>query len=197
MVKNFNKLDDIELVQLIKSGAIGVLPTDTVYGLVGSARMPSILDQINVLKGREQKAGTMLAGSVDQLIEFGLDPLALNKVAHLWPNPISVVIDCDTSVINQIQGSGSVAVRIPANEQLRSLLLATGPLVTSSANLSGKQVVSKIEQATKIFGENVSFYVDGGDLSDNAASTIVKLSGDKLTIIRQGSYELDFTELAS
>ena len=197
MVKNFTKLDDIELVQLIKSGAIGVLPTDTVYGLVGSARMPSILDQINVLKGREQKAGTMLAGSVDQLIEFGLDPLALNKVAHLWPNPISVVIDCDNSVINQIQGSGSVAVRIPANEQLRSLLLATGPLVTSSANLSGKQVVSKIEQATKIFGENVSFYVDGGDLSDNAASTIVKLSGDKLTIIRQGSYELDFTELAS
>ena len=197
MVKNFNKLDDIELVQLIKSGAIGVLPTDTVYGLVGSARMPSILDQINVLKGREQKAGTMLAGSVDQLIEFGLDPLALNKVAHLWPNPISVVIDCDNSVINQIQGSGSVAVRIPANEQLRSLLLATGPLVTSSANLSGKQVVSKIEQATKIFGENVSFYVDGGDLSDNAASTIVKLSGDRLSIIRQGSYELDFTELAS
>ena len=197
MVKNFNKLDDIELVQLIKSGAIGVLPTDTVYGLVGSARTPSILDQINVLKGREQKAGTMLAGSVDQLIEFGLDPKALNKVAYLWPNPISVVIDCDTSVINQIQGSGSVAVRIPANEQLRSLLLATGPLVTSSANLSGKQVVSKIEQATKIFGENVSFYVDGGDLSDNAASTIVKLSGDKLTIIRQGSYELDFTELAS
>ncbi len=197
MVKNFTKLDDIELVQLIKSGAIGVLPTDTVYGLVGSARMPSILDQINVLKGREQKAGTILAESVDQLIEFGLDPLALNKVAHLWPNPISVVIDCDNSVINQIQGSGSVAVRIPANEQLRSLLLATGPLVTSSANLSGKQVVSKIEQATKIFGENVSFYVDGGDLSDNAASTIVKLSGDKLTIIRQGSYELDFTELAS
>lgn len=197
MVKNFNKLDDIELVQLIKSGAIGVLPTDTVYGLVGYARMPSILDQINVLKGREQKAGTMLAGSVDQLIEFGLDPLALNKVAHLWPNPISVVIDCDNSVINQIQGSGSVAVRIPANEQLRSLLQATGPLVTSSANLSGNQVVSNIEQATKIFGENVSFYVDGGDLSDNAASTIVKLSGDRLSIIRQGSYELDFTELAS
>lgn len=197
MVKNFNKLDDIELVQLIKSGAIGVLPTDTVYGLVGSARMPSILDQINVLKGREQKAGTMLAGSVDQLIEFGLDPLALNKVAHLWPNPISVVIDCDTSVINQIQGSGSIAVRIPANEQLRSLLQATGPLVTSSANLSGNQVVSNIEQATKIFGENVSFYVDGGDLSGNAASTIVKLSGDRLSIIRQGSYELDFTELAS
>ncbi|MCX6724986.1 MAG: Sua5/YciO/YrdC/YwlC family protein, partial [Candidatus Saccharibacteria bacterium] len=93
MVKNFNKLDDIELVQLIKSGAIGVLPTDTVYGLVGSARMPSILDQINVLKGREQKAGTMLAGSVDQLIEFGLDPKALNKVAYLWPNSLSVVID--------------------------------------------------------------------------------------------------------
>ena len=197
MVKNFNKLDDIELVQLIKSGAIGVLPTDTVYGLVGSARTPSILDQINVLKGREQKAGTMLAGSVDQLIEFGLDPKALNKVAYLWPNPISVVIDCDTSVINQIQGSGSVAVRIPANEQLRSLLLATGPLVTSSANLSGKQVVSNIEQATRVFGENISFYVDGGDLSDNAASTIVKLSGDRLSIIRQGSYELDFTELAS
>ena len=197
MVKNFNKLDDIELVQLIKSGAIGVLPTDTVYGLVGSARMPSILDQINVLKGREQKAGTILAGSVDQLIEFGLDPLALNKVVHLWPNPISVVIDCDATVINQIQGSGSIAVRIPANEQLRSLLQATGPLVTSSANLSGNQVVSNIEQATKIFGENVSFYVDGGDLSGNAASTIVKLSGDRLSIIRQGSYELDFTELAS
>ncbi|MCX6725663.1 MAG: L-threonylcarbamoyladenylate synthase [Candidatus Saccharibacteria bacterium] len=197
MVKNFNKLDYIELIELIKSGAIGVLPTDTVYGLVGSARMPSILDQINVLKGREQKAGTILAGSVDQLIDFGLDPLALNKVAHLWPNPISVVIDCDTSVINQIQGSGSVAVRIPANEQLRSLLLATGPLVTSSANLSGKQVVSNIEQATKIFGENVNFYVDGGDLSGSAASTIVKLSADRLSIIRQGSYELDFTELAS
>ena len=197
MVKIFNKIDDIELVQLIKSGAIGVLPTDTVYGLVGSARMPSILDQINVLKGREQKAGTILAGSINQLVEFGLDPLVLNKVAYLWPNPVSVIIDCDASAINQIQGSGSVAVRIPANEQLRSFLLATGPLVTSSANLSGKQVVSNIEQAKKIFGENVSFYVDGGDLSDNAASTIVKLTNDKLTIIRQGSYELDLTELAS
>jgi tRNA A37 threonylcarbamoyladenosine synthetase subunit TsaC/SUA5/YrdC len=78
-------------------------------------------------------------------------------------------------------GLKSLAVRIPAPEWLRDLLEQTGPLATTSANFAGEPTVTRIEQAQKLFGDQVDLYVDGGDLSSAKPSSIIRLNPDGTT----------------
>ena len=83
---------------------------------------------------------------------------------------------------------GSLAVRIPENEALRSLLRETGPLMTTSANKHGGKTAATIAEAQRIFGDSVDFYVDGGDLSNRPPSTIITVDAHGvITVLREGA----------
>ena len=91
MAQLFTSVIDKKLATLLHGGAIGVLPTDTVYGLV-SVIAPQPIERLYATKPRQSHAGTIIAASVDDLIALGLDETALQHVSHLWPAPLSVVI---------------------------------------------------------------------------------------------------------
>lgn len=181
-MQNYN-----EITSLIAGGAVGVLPTDTVYGLVCSARLPAAANRLYGLKHREHKPGTIIAASIEQLVELGLKRRYLLPLAEYWPGAVSVVIPCGDELEYLHQGVGSLAVRIPADDKLQKLLEQTGPLLTSSANYPGEPVASTVGQARQYFGDNADFYVDGGDLSDNQPSTIVRIVDDAIEVLRQGA----------
>ena len=65
---------------------------------------------------------------------------------------------------------------MPDNQILRELVAQTGPLATTSANLADQKTANTVEEAMKIFGDDVDFYVDGGDLSERKASKIIRIS---------------------
>ncbi|HVX48124.1 MAG TPA: L-threonylcarbamoyladenylate synthase [Candidatus Saccharimonadales bacterium] len=173
-------------------GAVGVIPTDTVYGLVARVADKQAVERLYKAKSRENKPGTLIAADLDQLEDLGLKHRYLKAVEDFWPGAISVIIPCaDPALAYLHRGKMSLAVRIPDNKKLRDFLQATGPLLTSSANHPGEPPATNIAEAKEYFGDTVDFYVDGGDLSDHQPSTIIRIVDDAIEIVRQGTVKID------
>jgi len=184
-----NKLNDPELIKLLKNGAIGVLPTDTVYGVVARAADQAAVEKLYKLKRREKKPGTLIAASIDQLVELGIKRRYLTAVEQYWPGAISVETPHHITYLNQ--GTGRQAIRIPDNKDLLKLLEKVGPLQTSSANQPGEAPANTVTEAQGYFGDEVDFYVDGGDLSANLPSTIIRIIDDAIEVVRPGAVKID------
>lgn len=184
----FETITDAKLVSALKQGRIGVMPTDTVYGIVCAAQNESAVARLYAAKHREHKPGTVIAASPEQIVALGISAELVDAVKHVWPNPISVVLPCGDNLRYLHQGLHSLAVRIPADETLRKLLDSTGPLLTSSANQPGEVPASNMQEAQMYFGHTVDFYVDGQTSSVPVPSTVVRLdTAGQLEILRQGA----------
>ncbi|MEO7364393.1 MAG: L-threonylcarbamoyladenylate synthase [Candidatus Saccharimonadales bacterium] len=173
-------------------GALIVMPTDTVYGVVAQAHDQSAVERLYTAKNREHKPGTVIAASIEQLVELGLKRRYLSAVSQFWPGPVSVIIPCADPALSYLhQGKQSLAVRIPQPTELRDLLEQTGPLLTSSANHPDQPTAVTVDQARDYFGDTVDFYLDGGDLTDHKPSTIIRIVDDAVEVIRQGAVKID------
>lgn len=171
-----------------RPGIVGVIPTDTVYGVVARAADEAAVARLYTLKSRDKKPGTLIAASIDQLEELGLKHKYLKAVEQFWPGAVSVVIPTSDPKLKYLhQGKMSLAVRIPDQPELQKLLETTGPLVTSSANQPGEPPAATVSQARKYFGNQVDFYVDGGDLSAHQPSTIIRIIDDAIEVLRSGA----------
>lgn len=177
--------------QLQTPGTIGVIPTDTVYGVVARAVDEKAVERLYVLKHREAKPGTLVAASINQLAELGIKLRYLTAVQQYWPGPISVVIPCGEELTYLHQGKRSLAVRIPGNLELRKFLETTGPLLTSSANQPGEPPANTVDEARGYFGDQVDFYIDGGDLSGNKPSTVIRIVDDAIEVLREGAVKIN------
>lgn len=182
---------DYAVIQAIQNGEVGILPTDTVYGIVASAKLPKAVDTLLGVKTRDGKPGTVLAATSDQLIELGIKARYVYAVEQYWPNPLSVIIPCDDTLSYLHLGKFSLACRIPDSPHLRALLEKTGPLMTSSANHPGEETAQNLAEAKAYFGDSVSFYVDGGEKDHRAPSTIIRVVDDAIEIIREGAIKID------
>lgn len=179
-----------KLIQhLLKPGEIAVIPTDTVYGVVARAADSEAVERLYRLKHREAKPGTLVAASIDQLVDLGLKRRYLKAVEQFWPGAVSVVTPVDPELEFIHQGVGSLAVRIPDDPWLQSILQQTGPLVTSSANQPGEQPATTIEAAKAYFGDDVSWYEDGG-VVEREPSTVIQVIDDAIEVLRQGAVKI-------
>ncbi|HSH18666.1 MAG TPA: Sua5/YciO/YrdC/YwlC family protein, partial [Candidatus Saccharimonadales bacterium] len=139
----------------------------------------------------DNKPGTLIAAGIDQLVELGLKRRYLVPVADYWPGAVSVIIPCGPELAYLHLGTGGLAVRIPDLPDLLELLQATGPLTTSSANLTGQPTATTVTQAQAYFADAVDFYVDGGNLSDRQPSTIVRIVDDAIEVVREGAVNIE------
>lgn len=179
-----------EIAASLRGGSVAVVPTDTVYGLVACASNPAAVKTLYELKHRVQKPGTVIAASIDQLVELGIPRRYLTAVAGYWPNPISVIVPSTPELDYLDQGRDTLAVRIPADEQFRALLEETGPLMTSSANQPGEPEATTIAEAQAYFGEQVPLYVDG-DTRTGSPSTVIRVVDDAVEVLRQGAVQIN------
>jgi L-threonylcarbamoyladenylate synthase len=86
-------------------------------------------------------------------------------------------------------GSRGLAIRMPANQELRDLIAKVGPIISTSANLEGEKPANSAKEAQEIFGEQLDFYVDIGKL-EGEPSTLVAINNEKLKVVRQGSLKI-------
>lgn len=175
----------------LKKGSIGVVPTDTIYGVVALASSQAAVKRLYELKQRHKKPGTIIAASLDQLVELGIPRRYLTAVADYWPNPLSVVVPVPPGLAYLDQSVGTLAVRVPADAALRDFLQQTGPLLTSSANHPAEPTAATIEKAEDYFGDAVDFYVDGGDLSGRPPSTVIRVVDDAVVVLRRGAVNIN------
>jgi L-threonylcarbamoyladenylate synthase len=115
---NLMKTTD-EAIEILQAGGVGVMPTDTVYGLVARAADQAATNRLYSLKHREHKPGTIIAASIDQLVELGIKKRYLTAVAQWWPNALSVIIPTGDILEYLHQGLDSLAIRIPRDEAIQ------------------------------------------------------------------------------
>ncbi|HUC89359.1 MAG TPA: L-threonylcarbamoyladenylate synthase [Patescibacteria group bacterium] len=180
-------------IAILKAGGIGVIPTDTVYGVVACAKDQKAVARLYTLKKRDHKPGSIVAADAEQLIDLGLNKDHIQAVRHLWPNPLSLVIPTADELFYLHQGLDSLPARVPKDAQFQILLQQTGPLATSSANRPGEPTATNIQEAWNYFKDSIDFYVDAGDLSGREPSTIVRIANDNHTIeiLRQGAFNFE------
>lgn len=174
-----------ELAKILREGGVGVIPTDTLYGLVASARHWQAIEKIYQIKNRNpQKPLIVLVANLMQLQEMGI-PLTKSQkqdLAAFWPGPVSVVLPA-SGPDYLTRGQGSLAIRLPDESKLTAFLEKTGPLVAPSANPEGQNPAKTVEEAVKYFKEEVDFYVNGGEL-DREPSKIIKITEDGVEELR-------------
>ncbi|MDO8240467.1 MAG: L-threonylcarbamoyladenylate synthase [Candidatus Moranbacteria bacterium] len=191
-MKMYKKFEP-ELIDTIKSGGVGVLPTDTLYGLVGSALREDAVERIYQLRQRDlNKPPIILISSLADLEFFGivLDDEVREKIADFWPGQVSVILPCASEKFQYLQrGQNSLAFRWPDRSDLLELLDKAGPLVAPSANIEGLAPARTITEAQNYFGEQIDFYVDQGEI-DSPPSTIVRIEDGELRVVREGAVEI-------
>ncbi len=183
-----------QVTKLLKLGKIGVMPTDTIYGIVGSALNPKTVEEIYSLRRRGKgKPMIILISSLDELQKFGIALTGKQKdfLKKIWPNPVSVVLPCSKAELKYLhRGKKSLAFRRPKDGTLLETLKRVGPLVAPSANFEGQKPAETINEARKYFGDKMAFYVDGGKLKSKP-STIIQLFTDGTQIVlRKGSFRV-------
>lgn len=181
-------LDDPALPGLLNNGMIGIIPTDTIYGLVGASSNPDAIHRMYHIKERKRQPGTTIAANPGQLIKLGFSEATVTEVAHYWPAALSVEMSAANIPEYLSTGQPVMAARVPDFDDLCTLLEKTGPLMTTSANKPEARTATNIQEAIDYFGDEVDFYVDAGDLGERPTSTIIGFDTDRhLVIYRQGA----------
>ena len=189
-----------QAVAALGQGEVVGLPTDTVYGLAGSLAHPDAVARLFTIKQRPSTVALpVLAASRDSIAALGVawgEPARrLSEV--FWPGALTIVVPVPRSLAELVGSTnGAVGFRVPHVEQLRELLIASGPLAVSSANEHGQPPCQRALDVVNTFaGTALAGVLDGGERSATV-STVVQIDGSGLTVLRQGSITLDELEAA-
>lgn len=179
-----------DFVSILARGGVGVMPTDTIYGLVGQALKPDTVERIYRLRGRDRgKPCIVLIGNLADLKKFKIELSSAEQatLVKVWPGQVSVILPCPHDELAYLHcGMKTLAFRLPDSERVKKILNETGPLVAPSANAQGSRPAKTIAEAKMYFADEVDFYDDGGVLN-SLPSTLVSLQGGKLKVIRSGA----------
>ncbi len=183
----FSSLTNPRVSSILLSGGIGVIPTDTVYGLVARAEHKQAVERLYDLKKRARQPGTIIAANIEQLHTLGFAYHALHIADQFWPDALSVIIDASSTAKYLKTTLSDLPVRIPNHEHLLRLLRQTGPLMTTSANHPHQPTATDLTTARNYFADQVDFYVDGGELSGRPPSTIIRITDGRIIVVRHGA----------
>ncbi|HSS94995.1 MAG TPA: L-threonylcarbamoyladenylate synthase [Candidatus Dormibacteraeota bacterium] len=164
---------------LLRSGGVVAFPTDTVYGLAAAADDEVARRRIYAIKGRPAGLPLILMAAAESQLEgwVHLDTRAEEIIRRWWPGPLTVILHA--------KGGGTLGVRIPKHAVALELLRASGPLMTTSANLHGKDPAMNAAEAASLPG--VSAVLDGGVAPGGVASSVLDLTGQEPHVLREGA----------
>lgn len=177
-------------VGALKEGGLVVLPTDTVYGIGADAFDNAAVAALLAAKGRGRDMPVpVLVGSwhtIEGLV-YTVPNTARELIRAFWPGALSLVVRQAPSLPWDLgDANGTVMLRMPLHPVAIELLREVGPMAVSSANISGRPAAVSAADAREQLGDMVDVYLDAGPSEQQAASTIVDLSGAHPRILRTG-----------
>jgi tRNA threonylcarbamoyl adenosine modification protein (Sua5/YciO/YrdC/YwlC family) len=174
----------------VKSGRLIVLPTDTVYGIAADAFDNGAVANLLAAKGRGRDMPVgVLVGSWHTIsgLVYSVPDAAHELIRAFWPGALSLVVQQAPSLQWDLgDARGTVMLRMPLQPVALDVLRAVGPMAVSSANVSGHSPATTAAEAQRQLGDRVDVYLDGGTSEQQAASTILDLTGEVPKILRAG-----------
>lgn len=167
----------VKTIECLTGNNLAILPCDTIYGICGKA--PDTAQEIARVKGRHpEKPFLMLIHSIDQIKAFS-DFIIPEKIMKLWPGALTLILPG--------KDGNTYAFRRPQHDFLGPLLKALDfPLFSTSVNKEGEAPLNKIDMIIAHFEDQVGLVIEGGEITDAKASTILDLCSHPYKIVRQG-----------
>jgi L-threonylcarbamoyladenylate synthase len=181
--------------EAVLRGGVIAFPTDTLYGLGCSLFDVSAVEMVARLKRRDPSLAVIsLIPETRQVDGLAVDitPIARGLMERHWPGPLSLIFRAAPIVPPRVRGAGgTVALRVPRDHLCQRLLdTIGGPVVSSSANLSGQRPAETAEEVVRIFGNQLDMVLDGGPRRGGVSSTLVDVSGRKPRLLRRGALDV-------
>ncbi len=183
------------------AGQVGIIPTETVYGLMGDAGNDAVIERIYAIKERDRDKP--LPVQVFRFSDVAALGVSCNASAELlarnfWPGPLTLVlpflgaahcrVNIAPTLLRQWEEAKTVAVRIPEHTVTRMVLETVRiPLVATSANISGQEPITRLSQLDETLPRKVDWIVDGGTTVFGRESTVVRCDEEGWRILREGA----------
>jgi len=174
----------------VAAGGVIAFRTDTFYGLGADPFDASAVAAVNELKGREGKPILVLlsdAAEASRLVartSRAFDALA----ARHWPGALTLIAEARPELPALLTaGTGTIGVRLPADEHARSVVRASGGALTAtSANPAGLPAARSAREAARYFPRGLALVIDGGPSLTELPSTVLDVTGERPRLVREG-----------
>lgn len=177
-----------EIVAVLRTGGVVVLPTDTVYGLAALPASASAIERVFALKGRRADVPiAVLCASAEQALGLAEATAGVDEVAkRFWPGPLTLVLPRRAGVALHLGApEHTIGLRVPDHPLVQAVAEQTGPIAVTSANRHGDPTAATAGGAVASLEGDPDLVVDGGTL-DAAASTVVDATTSPWTVLRHG-----------
>lgn len=181
-----------EAAEIIKTGGLVAVPTETVYGLAGNGLDEEAVKQIYEVKGRPQvKPLSLMVPGAEAMDRYCEDvPQGARLLAErFWPGPLTIVLkakDFIPSIV--LAGGDTVGLRCPDHPMTLELLKKAGvPFAAPSANPSGEESPKTAQKVWDYFSGKIEGIIDGGECGIGRESTIISMVQKPYRILRQGA----------
>ena len=178
----------------LAQGGVVAIPTDTLYGLAADALNPDALDRVYAAKGRpaDMPLPVLVAGWEQTLqvaaVSADIESLARRLANAYWPGSLTMVLPAASGLPERLtSGRETIAVRMPDHPVPLALAAALGrPITGTSANRSGEPDITDPDELRRILAPRVDGIIVRGPKPVGGASTIVAVSGDGISLLREG-----------
>ena len=181
--------------EVIKSGGLVAIPTETVYGLAGSALLEDSARKIYAAKGRpaDNPLIVHLAKPEDAELYGETTPLYYRLAERFMPGPLTVILKKKDNIPDTVTAGGATAAfRCPSHPIAHRLIEVSGhPIAAPSANSSGFPSPTNALHVKADMDGKIDMILDGGECEIGVESTVVKLNDDGCTILRPGAVTED------
>ena len=184
-----------EAARVLAEGGVVAYPTDTVYGLGADARNEAAVARVFDIKGRPQDSPLpLLLGDISQAPAFAreLTPHARCLAERFWPGALTLVVPATPPFSPALVQDGFVGPRIPDDPFCLRLIERFGsPITGTSANLTGGAPSMSGNDVRRQLGKSVDYILDTGRAGGGLPSTVVKITDDGVTILRESAIPAD------
>ncbi|CAB5133470.1 Threonylcarbamoyl-AMP synthase (EC [Olavius algarvensis associated proteobacterium Delta 3] len=181
-----------EAAQIILNGGVVVFPTTGLYGMGAEAHDTSAIKRVFGVKKRPAHKPILILvperAAIRDLVEE-IPPAAEKIMRRFWPGGVTLIFRAQPDVSPLLTaGSGKIGVRLPAYPVAAKLVSTVGaPITGTSANLSGEPGASDVNNLPQEIIDGVDMVLDAGPLIGGPGSTVVDITADPPTVLREGA----------